>query len=105
MRERSANGSIASVLACPNHVQLGGNLGSVDCPILPVEGERDFKRPKRGRPRGSVARRGLDDHLLFDIINISVIVDGGLLCRPRSCRPRPFAARLLTRSCTPSAGM
>jgi hypothetical protein len=31
-------GSIASVLARPKHVRLGGNLGIADCPVLPVEG-------------------------------------------------------------------
>src|SRR5260370_16175616 len=31
-------GSFASVLACPQHVRLGGNLGNAGCPVLPVEG-------------------------------------------------------------------
>src|SRR3984893_17848472 len=26
----------ASILACPRHVRLGGNLGSAGCPVLPV---------------------------------------------------------------------
>jgi hypothetical protein len=28
--------SFASILACPRHVRLGGNLGSAGCPVLPV---------------------------------------------------------------------
>jgi hypothetical protein len=31
-------GSFASILACPQHVRLWGNLGSADCPVLKVEG-------------------------------------------------------------------
>ena len=31
-------GSFASILACPRHVRLGGNLGNAGCPVLPVEG-------------------------------------------------------------------
>jgi len=31
------NGPKASILACPQHVRLGFNLGSADCPVLPVE--------------------------------------------------------------------
>src|SRR5262249_7307697 len=33
-----SDGSFASILACPQHVRLRGNLGSSRCPILPVEG-------------------------------------------------------------------
>ena len=29
--------SFASILACPQHVRLGGNLGYAGCPVLPVE--------------------------------------------------------------------
>jgi hypothetical protein len=32
------DGSKASILACPQHVRLGGNLGNAGCPGLPVEG-------------------------------------------------------------------
>ena len=32
------SGAFASILACPQHVRLRGNLGSAGCPILPVEG-------------------------------------------------------------------
>jgi hypothetical protein len=32
------NGSFSSILACPQHVRLGVNLGNADCPVLPVEG-------------------------------------------------------------------
>jgi len=28
----------SSILACPQHVQLGVNLGNADCPVLPLEG-------------------------------------------------------------------
>jgi hypothetical protein len=31
-------GSFASVLAYPQHVRLGGNLGNAGFPVLPVEG-------------------------------------------------------------------
>src|ERR1700732_1590879 len=31
-------GSFASILACPRHVRLGGNLRNAGCPVLPVEG-------------------------------------------------------------------
>ena len=32
------NGSIASILACPRHVRLWGNLGNAGCLVLPFEG-------------------------------------------------------------------
>src|SRR5260370_23860533 len=31
-------GSFSSILACPQHVGLGVNLGNADCPVLPIEG-------------------------------------------------------------------
>jgi hypothetical protein len=31
-------GSVASILACPGHVRLRGNLGSTGPLVLPVEG-------------------------------------------------------------------
>jgi len=31
-------GSFASILACPQHVRLRGNLGNAGCLVLPVEG-------------------------------------------------------------------
>jgi hypothetical protein len=33
-----ADGSFASILACPQHVRLRGRPGSSGCPILPIEG-------------------------------------------------------------------
>src|ERR1700730_7278276 len=30
------SGSFASILVCPRHVRLGGNLGSAGCPVLPI---------------------------------------------------------------------
>jgi len=35
---RVSNGSFASILACPQPVGLGGDLGNADCPVLLVEG-------------------------------------------------------------------
>ena len=31
-------GSFSSILACPQHVRLGVDLGNADCPVLPIEG-------------------------------------------------------------------
>jgi hypothetical protein len=43
-------GSFSSILACPQHVRLGVNLGNADCPVLQVEGiGLDVIQTARGR--------------------------------------------------------
>src|ERR1700682_1396080 len=42
----------ASILACPQHVRLGGNLGNAGCPGLPVEGSGlDVVQAPKPEPR------------------------------------------------------
>jgi hypothetical protein len=47
-----ANGSFASILACPQHVRLRCNLGNAGYPVLPVEGiGLDVAQAPKGEPR------------------------------------------------------
>ncbi len=50
MRPIVRSGSFSSILACPQHVRLGVNLGNADCPVLPLEGVGlDVIQTARGR--------------------------------------------------------
>jgi hypothetical protein len=51
-------GSFASILACPLHVRLRGNLGSADCPVLTVEG---IGQNLIEATNGSLESRGMTD--------------------------------------------
>lgn len=59
-------GSFASILACPQHVRLGVNLGNADCPILPGEGiGSDVIQALKSGPR--IMRHELTD---FELVAI-----------------------------------